>query len=316
MRLARYAQLTLGFNLLVIVWGAFVRASKSGDGCGSHWPLCNGDVVPQVSVITTLVEFTHRVTSGLAGFLVLGLVIWTFRTYPKGHIVRRGAALSGVFIVLEALIGAVLVKKGLVADNDSLHRAWVMSLHLINTFLLLMWLALTAWWAAGREAPRLAGPGSALWLYVLAFVGMLVLGVSGAVAALGDTLFPARSLTEAFRQDLAPTAHILIRLRLFHPFIAAGVGAYLLALAYYFNRTRPGPDAKRWGLILSGLVCLQWLVGLVNVALLAPIWLQLLHLLLADLTWIALVLLTAATLPHTPALETAFRDVVPQHSVV
>ena len=302
-KLARYAWLTLGFNLLVIVWGAFVRASKSGDGCGSHWPLCNGDVLPHVSVITTLVEFTHRLTSGLALLLVIGLVFAARRVYPKGHVVRRSAGASLVFIILEALIGAVLVRKGLVAYNDSLNRAFVMSLHLVNTFLLVGALTLTAWRATGGGTLRLKANGGLSVLYLLGILGLLVLGVSGAIAALGDTLFPSRSLAEALQQDLAPTAHILLRLRIFHPFIAAGVGLYAMVLAGMALMLRPGVAVKRWGLLLTALVTTQWCVGLVNVALLAPIWLQLMHLLLADLTWIAFILLAAATLSHAGATE-------------
>ena len=78
-RFSRYAWGTLGLNIFVIVWGAFVRASGSGAGCGSHWPLCNGEVIPQPERIATVIEFFHRITSGLALIAVLVMVVWAFR---------------------------------------------------------------------------------------------------------------------------------------------------------------------------------------------------------------------------------------------
>ncbi|MFN8454080.1 MAG: COX15/CtaA family protein [Anaerolineae bacterium] len=74
-RFAKYVWTVLAYNLAVILWGAFVRASGSGAGCGSHWPLCNGEVIPRTPQMETLVEFTHRLTSGLALLLVIGLTI-------------------------------------------------------------------------------------------------------------------------------------------------------------------------------------------------------------------------------------------------
>ncbi|MBV9958983.1 MAG: COX15/CtaA family protein, partial [Acidobacteria bacterium] len=144
-RFAAYAWGVVGYNLLVIVWGAYVRASGAGAGCGSHWPLCNGEVIPHSKGIETLIELTHRLTSGLSLLLIVGLAVWAFRAFQKGHPVRRGAVLSLLFILTEALIGAVLVRRELVAGNASLSRAVVMSIHLINTFTLLAFLALTAW---------------------------------------------------------------------------------------------------------------------------------------------------------------------------
>jgi cytochrome c oxidase assembly protein subunit 15 len=114
-RYAIYAWAVLAYNLLVILWGAFVRASGSGAGCGSHWPLCNGEVVR----VATLIEFSHRMTTGLAGLLVIGLVVWAFRAFPRRSTVRLGAALSLAFIIIEGLVGALQVRQGLPAQNDS-----------------------------------------------------------------------------------------------------------------------------------------------------------------------------------------------------
>lgn len=303
---ARYAWAVLGCNLLVILWGAYVRASGSGAGCGNHWPLCNGEVLPASPSVKTFVELTHRLTSGVALLLVVGLAVWAFRKFPKRHPVRAGAALSVLFILTEALVGAGLVLFELVADNASIARALFMSVHLANTFILLGVLTLTAWWASGGQPLSLRGQGMFGWLFAWALFGTIVLGVSGAVAALGDTLFPALSLTEALRQDFSPTAHLLIRLRLAHPFIAVIVGCYMVIISIAAMLLRPHVWTRRFTLALVALVVVQLLLGLLNVALLAPIWLQLVHLLLADAVWIVLVLNANTVLePNAPAQEFA-----------
>ena len=195
----RYAWFVLAFLILVVLWGAFVRATGSGAGCGSHWPLCNGVVVPREPQIETLIELTHRLTSAFSGILVLGMLFWAFRLFPKGHIVRKAAVYSTVFIITEGLVGAGLVLFEWVADNESVARAISMAVHLVNTFLLLAAVTLTAWWAGAGSDFRLQlrGHGRAGRLIGIAVFLLLILGVSGAITALGDTLFPKGELREA-----------------------------------------------------------------------------------------------------------------------
>jgi heme A synthase len=304
-RFPLYAWGVLGFNLLVILWGAYVRASGSGAGCGSHWPLCNGEVVPRTRGAETLIELTHRTTSGVALILVLGLLVWAFRSYPGKHPARLGAVLSIIFIIIEALIGAGLVLFGFVADNDSIGRAAYLSIHLVNTFLLLAVLALTAWWATGAPALRLRGQGALGLILAAGLFGTLVLGVSGAVTALGDTLFPSGSLAAGLRDDFSPTAHILIRLRVLHPTIAVLVSALLIAAARLAAARRPVRTTKRLALALVALVVIELCAGLINLILLAPIPMQIVHLLLADLLWTVLVLLAADALGARDTASTA-----------
>ncbi len=302
-RFAKFAWVVVAYNLAVILWGAYVRASGSGAGCGSHWPLCNGEVIPQSPQIHTLIELTHRIMSGLALVVIIVLVIWAFRAFPKKHLIRKGASLSFFFIIMEALIGRWLVLFKLVAENASMARAMFMSVHLVNTFLLLALLTLTAWWASGCDAPRLKGQGSLLPMLFIALLGTLILAVSGAITALGDTLFPVSSLSEGLRQDLSTTAHLFIRLRFLHPVLAFIVGCILIFTAIMASFLRPSARVRRWTFTLVALVILQIMAGLINLALLAPVWLQLTHLLLADLIWLALVLLTSASLAQTGAQE-------------
>jgi heme A synthase len=290
-RFARYSWGVLGFTLLVILWGAFVRATGSGAGCGNHWPLCNGQVVPRAEQVETLVEFSHRLSSGLNLLLVLGLIVWGFRLYGWNHPIRLGLLGSGVFILMEALIGAGLVLFGLTADNDSRARAISMALHLVNTFLLMAALAYTAWLASGGGRVRLRSQGllSAAWVFGL--VGVVFLGMSGAITALGDTLFPAESFSAGVRQEFAPGAHFLLRLRIYHPFIAVAVSLYVIALAYVLGRARPGQLTGRFSVAVRALVIVELVAGALNVALLAPVWMQLVHLALACAIWITLFLL-------------------------
>lgn len=295
-RYAKYAWAVVAYNLAVIAWGAYVRASGSGAGCGSHWPLCNGEVMPRSPQISTLIELTHRLTSGLSLILIAGLVVFAFRLYPKKHPVRLGATLSAIFILTEALVGAGLVLFELVAHNASVARALFMSVHLVNTFVLLAVMTLTAWWASGGPAVRLRGQGILNWLYFAGLLGALILGVSGAVTALGDTLYPTSSLAEGMRQDFSTTAHFLIRLRVLHPAIAVAVSAYLIFSAWLTVQRFPTAWVKRLAASLVALILIQLGAGLLNLYLLAPVWMQLVHLLLADFVWLALVLLSANAL--------------------
>ena len=297
-RFAAYAWFVTALTLAVILWGAFVRASKSGDGCGAHWPLCNGSVVPDASQAKALVEFAHRATSGVAFLLVAALYWWARRAYKRGHPVRAAAALSGLFIVTESLIGAGLVLLRLVGDNTSVERAAYLSVHLVNTFLLVAALALTAWWASTGETAR---PRLARFLrgrVGAALVGSLALGVSGAVAALGATLFPDAAEPSAALAAMTPASRLLFSLRHYnlHPLVAVVVGAYLVYFAAALMREGGGERVRRWGRAVLSLVAAQFAAGLLNAALLAPIWLQIVHLLLADLLWLALVLLSASSL--------------------
>ncbi|MFN7132188.1 MAG: COX15/CtaA family protein, partial [Myxococcales bacterium] len=159
MSFRRFSLLVVLFNLGVILWGAYVRATGSGAGCGDHWPMCNGVVVPRAPSAQTVIEFTHRATSGLALLLVVALLVWAFRAFGRGHPVRTGAVLSMLLMLSEAAVGAGIVLYRLVAGDTSHARAVVMSVHLVNTFLLLAALTLTAWWAHGRPALRLQGQG-------------------------------------------------------------------------------------------------------------------------------------------------------------
>ena len=290
-RFRRLAWAVLGYTVLVILFGAWVRITGSGAGCGEHWPSCHGELVPRSPTAATVIEFTHRVTSGLCLLSVLALVWLARRVFPRGHAVRLAAALAVLFTITEALVGAGLVRFGLVDKDDSAARAVVMAIHLLNTSLLTGALAVTAWRARpeppGSPPPRRA----ALWLGT-AIVGLLVVGVSGAVTALGDTLFPAQGLAI----DHGVGAHFLQRLRVFHPFLAVGLGLYVIVVANALAGPQARAEVRRWGGVVILGVLAQVAAGVVNVLLSAPGWLQIVHLLLGTGLWIAVVLFALAVL--------------------
>jgi heme A synthase len=295
-RFARYAWTVLGFNLFVILWGALVRASKSGEGCGDHWPLCNGVVIPHGAQIATIIEFTHRASTAVAFFSVLLLAIWALRI-ARGTFISRAAAASLFFMVTEALLGAGLVLFKYVGADQSAGRAIYLSAHLVNTLLLLAAMALTAWWASGRRAVYPSRPNATL--LGAALLAAVLIAITGAITALSDTLFPVASLRNGFAADFSSTSPVLLRLRVLHPFIALAAGLYIVIAASIVNRAR-----RLAGLVIS-LVAAQMAAGMLNIYLLTPIWLQLIHLLLADLLWIALLLFTAAALEGSPSRDHA-----------
>ena len=296
--LRKFAWGVLAYFIAVILWGTLVRATGSGAGCGEHWPLCNGTVVQHSPRLDTIIEFTHRLTSGISFFSVVGLLVWTYRRTVRGHLARGAAVAAVVFTLIEAILGALLVKLGLTAQSTSPLRAPYLALHLTNTLLLLAALTLAAHMLSRergytRTGIRLVAPAGAL----AATIVVLVVGVSGSLAALGDTLFPASSLGQALAQDFSASSEWLVRWRWTHPTIAFISSVFLIWLLVRAAH-RPSGEKRYWdnrGLAALVLVLLaaQYVLGVLDVFLLAPVWLQVAHLLGADVLWAALVVLTA-----------------------
>jgi protoheme IX farnesyltransferase len=292
--LVRYAWFVLVFNVLVILLGALVRATGSGAGCGSTWPTCEGELVPDLEGATTI-EYAHRAVSGIALVLVLVLAVLVWRRTSSGEPARLGAALSVVAIVGEALIGAMIVLAEWVADDVSLARTISVPLHLVNTLVLLAALTLTIFWLSGGQRLDFRGNSIAARWVLIGGLALVLLAASGAITALADTLFPKASASE-----LAVEEHFLTRLRVVHPIlavVAASIGWVVSA------RSPGGPGAA--GRALPILVGLMLLTGVINVALGVPAWMQLLHLTLADALWIAYVFAAAHALQ--PSVATAPR---------
>jgi heme a synthase len=292
--LRRFAWGVLAYFIAVILWGGLVRATGSGAGCGDHWPLCNGTVIQHSARIDTMIEFTHRITSGLSFFSVVALLWWTFARTPRGHLARVAAIASVAFTLIEAAIGAFLVKLGLTAQSQSPLRAPYLALHLTNTLLLLAALTLTAHLLSRRNGYmrkqiRFVAPFGA----IASIVVVLIVGVTGSLAALGDTLFPASSLGEALSQDFSATSGWLVRWRWTHPTVAVLASVFLIWLLLRAAKQRTQWDNRRLTVLILILLVAQYVLGLLDVVYLAPVWLQIAHLLGADLLWAALVVLVA-----------------------
>ncbi len=294
-RFTRAAYVALAYTVLVIVFGAWVRVSGSGAGCGQHWPTCHGEIVHRPESIETVIEMTHRVTSGLCLLGVFGLAIWGFVRFRRPHAIRIGLVASMILIITEALLGAGLVLLELVGKNDSVSRAIMMAVHLSNTSLLTGAMAYVAWASDGDRRARLRPLSSGTWLLLGGLALLLALSMSGGVTALGDTLYPVGedgTIVEHLVADQSVTAHFLQRMRVFHPIFAVVVGLYLLWLAIALPGMSDKLELRRLGNLVAGLVVAQLCAGVVNIMLSAPGWMQLVHLALATCLWIVLVLLT------------------------
>ncbi len=296
----RLAWITLAFTVAVILFGAYVRISGSGAGCGQHWPTCNGEIIHLPRTVQTAIELTHRVTSGTSLLLVVALLVWARRSFAPGHVARGAASAALVFMIGEALIGAVLVKLDLVGHNASVARAVVMGLHLVNTWLLTGSLAVAAW-AASRPTPRRWTPSGWDWLLALGLCAAVIVAMLGAVTALGDTLFPVahgEGVMQRLADDQGVAASFLQRARIYHPLFAVIASALVLYLAPAAAERHDAAPVRRLSQIVIALVIIQVAGGVLNIVLSAPGWMQLAHLALANALWIALVLLYTASRAH------------------
>lgn len=296
------AWISLGYTVLVILFGAWVRISGSGAGCGQHWPTCQGEVIPRAHSVQMAIELTHRVTSGASLLLVVALLVWAFRSFPRGHLARRASVFAMAFMLGEALVGAALVLLKLVGHNDSVARALVMGVHLANTFLLTGALAIAAR-SAHHPAPLGFRPRGFNWWLVAALAGTLLLAMLGAITALGDTLHPlveSQGVAARLAADHSVTAGFLQRAREVHPVGAVLLAALLFYLVSALPQRHAGEEVRRGAIAVGTLVLVQIATGVVNIVLSAPGWMQVVHLALATLLWIALVLLSTAALAASP----------------
>jgi heme A synthase len=305
-RFAKYAWFVLAWNMVVILWGVFLRASKSGDGCGQHWLTCGGEVVPSAPELKTIIEFSHRITSSMAGVLIVALLVWAFARWrgakaEQDRLVLTMAVGSFIFVVIEGLLGAGLVLTGNTAVNLTPERPFWMAGHLINTFILLAFLTLTARHAAGGARLRWNIDKKYLAVVAIGVAAVFVVGISGSIAALSHMIFPAGTIAAGVAQDFSPTSSILLRLRLLHPITAILTSVFLIFLTGWLAK-ESGKDkgVVRWSNVLSLLVLAQLAFGSATLFMLAPIVMQLGHLLLADSIWISYVLLAANFLSAQP----------------
>ncbi|MBW3636606.1 MAG: heme o synthase [Armatimonadetes bacterium] len=297
LRFARFSWGLLVYVILVILWGVYLRASGSGDGCGISWPDCGGAFTVSKGAHTkTWIEYAHRASTMLLGFLLLAQIVWAWRVFPRRHAVKFALGAALFFTLLESWIGRHLVVNDLVAFSQAPERVWWFAGHQVNTLLLAGAFALAAWWGEGKATLKLRGQGPFAFLAVAGIVAFLGLTVTGAISALGDTLYPPESHLQVMEQALLPTANLVMRARPLHPYTAVVVAMFLSLVAGLFQHLRPSPQTRRFAYGIWFMLSLQMVLGLLNIGLLAPLWMQVLHTAAADVLWICLVLLCASGL--------------------
>ena len=291
----KFAIATLLFNLGIILGGAMVRATGSGAGCGKNWPLCDGVIVPGFKSLHQMIEFGHRSMVGVGIIVVFLLWLATARAFPKHHPARKAAFWSGIFTFTESLVGASIVLMRWVAADKSVQRAFADSAHLVNTLTLIGTLSLCIWWSANRAICRVSFKGKIGWILATALVLVSLVGATGALTALADTLFPPGSTSE-IGQSVSISAHYLKKVRVIHPMMATLTGIMCFLTAAAAVSARPSDQVKNLAFGVSAFVVFQVCLGFANLFLLAPLPLQLAHLLVADGLWITLIFLVVATL--------------------
>ena len=311
-----FAWFVLIYNLAAVAWGVFVRASKSGDGGGAQWPLLDMNHQPMNGDIARLIEGSHRLSTALCGVLAIALVVMAIRNFPKGHQARKFSWAALGVTLLEGAIGAVLVLFELVTTNDTMARVGVMSFHVISTMLLVTSIALSALAALGSGKITLKNQGSVLGFGIATFVGIAALGVTGAINALSHTLMPVK---DVLAQAANPQAHWMQQLQPLHPYLSFGVGLLVCLFAGMICHLRPTVQVLKSATIAVAVFVAQLLMGWVNVSLGAPIWMQMVHLVLGDAVFISVALALAFALldsapkregHHQPAVLSSAKELV------
>ena len=290
-----YSWFLVGYNIIVIMWGAVVRATGSGAGCGNHWPLCNGEIVPQLERIETKIELFHRLTTSLDGLLVIILVFFAYRLYTRKSTIFKWAFTALVFILIEGFLGRMLVIQDWVADNVSVMRAIAVAVHLVNTYFLLAALTITAW-LGNKSEIKLRKLRIVNYLLTTGLTLAIIFSAMGAITALGDTLFPSEAISFDIQKNFDPANNFLIRLRVIHPILAILSSSYLIIAIRVIKNKQLGKMIDFRGNWLTGVIIAQVLAGGTTILTLAPLFMQMLHLMFADIFWVSLVLFSVETL--------------------
>ena len=294
----------LFFALFVILWGAWVRFSHSGDGCGAHWPLCHDQWVPYEGSQKTWMEWIHRASSGLFGLLVLSLTFFSFKYFPRKHKVRLYSIGVLFFTCTEALIGALLVLGSFTGQNASLMRVVILNTHLINSLLLIACLVF-CWRSVTPVFQKISFQKIAFFGGIFIFIAS-----TGSIASLSNTLFPSTSLVQGFFMDWDfKNSPWIVQLRLLHPLMAVLLGGmclyylsnrkktffqkiyFLLTYLFSFKSRHTFVLNLSKNLILAVLFLMGLFTGAITLFTLSPVLMKLIHLFIAYLIWIFIFLL-------------------------
>lgn len=304
--LKRLSYATLALAVAHLVFGAIVRITGSGMGCGDHWPTCYGHWFPPLDQPTLVIEWTHRLLAALLTAMVTGLVLAALLARARPAVGGRGgalrsAALALVFILTTAAFGAITVWLGNVWYATVVH--WLLAATLLAT------LAATVIRTGGlggtsiraqqasRRAVRGATAGAALALVTVVFGGMTAKIPGASAACQGFPLCSGQLLPSLPAQHVQMTHRVLAFLLLLH----------VLGLAIAFTRQREGSVVVRAVRVALALLVLQIIVAAAMVERHLPAELRSLHQAIGVGIWLSL--FTTAYLAHLarsrPATATA-----------
>jgi cytochrome c oxidase assembly protein subunit 15 len=283
---------SLGATIVLIAIGGLVRATKSGLGCGTDWPDCGGKLVPSLATRAEIIEFSHRFTAMIVGFLILALAIVAFRRVADARVKRTSLAALGL-VIFQALLGAAVVK----AELERL----VVVAHLVAAMSLLALLVYLAGMVTARTGGLDGATDAALSRRVMAGgLAVLALLVVGSLASTRDIGGSWPLVDGKLIPDLGVETYAL---HWFHRVLAGIVGIWVLLIAVrVMNRKDEMPGAARFAHAAAGLFGLEVLIGAVN------LWTDqnpiavASHLTVAALVWASFAAM--ATLTH-PSVRTA-----------
>jgi heme A synthase len=280
----------LWLTVAVVVGGALVRATDSGAGCGESWPICGGQIIPEIGNYHTAIEVSHRLMTGLLGFVLIAVFVLVRRHYDKSHRLRRAVFVAGILLIIESLLGASLVLFGWVEFDASIARLIVVPIHLVNTFLLVAAMTAVAFFADGGAGFRVDPKKTLDKVLGGSLLIILIIGATGALNALADTLIKSDALRTAVGDEILVTESVLRQIRTIHPFVAIIGGLALFMLVRYLT-AEASKRVKLIGLGVQAIIWAQFILGLLNIALNVPLEIQLVHLFVADLLWISFVVI-------------------------
>lgn len=284
--LRRLAYLTFGVACAHLVFGAIVRISGSGMGCGDHWPRCYGRWFPPLNRPDLVIEVSHRY---LASILLLSLITllvaaWRRRSEPgvggRGGVLR-GAALAVTLGFAAAILGAITVKLGNAPLATVAH--WTVAMSLVATVTATVIRAgglggaLARLGGASVKTRRAAFVGAAMALLAVVMGGLTAKYPGAAVAC---QRFPLCGPNP----DVARAA---VHVQLTHRVLAVLLVLHLFGLVMALRKRREAPIVRRAATIAFSLGVLQLLVAGAMIGMHLPPVLRSLHEATGVSIWIA-----------------------------
>ena len=278
-----FAWFVLLLTILVIISGDIVQITGSGAGCGESWPKCNNELLPDVTNKNTIIEFIHRILTTIVGFCIIALALFARILLGKNHFCTKATYTAIFFLVTEILIGAMLVRFGWVEFDMSWGRVIVDSLHVLNTFFLVATLASSTQYKSGTYLSNYLKNTRTLIIAVIIF---LIIAVTGALNSLADLLY-IESMPASQKNNIY---NFLISVRALHPFIAITGGITIAYIFLTFSDRLLAIYQKKLIIIILATIGVQFFIGILNIFLMTPLIIQIIHLVLANILWISIVL--------------------------